>query len=75
MEIDLAYGSYGLPEDVERQLQEMNEKHMQEHPVCEICRSRPSVRITPIGTLRAACLECIADMRRQVAEEIEFDWS
>lgn len=70
---DLAYINYGHDDKTWAWIQEKNKKHMDEHPTCEICKSRPSVRITPIGFLRAACLECIADIRRQVDEEIEYE--
>lgn len=69
--IDLACGHYGLNSATEELLQALNEKHLKNHPTCEICDSRPSVRIIPIGALRAACLECIADIRREVDEQIQ----
>ena len=69
--IDLAYTNYGLSDKAFERIQKMNEDHLKEHPTCEICRHRPSVRITPIGTLRAACLECIGDMRAQIQEDVE----
>lgn len=71
--IDLAYINYGLPDDVWQTLQEWQERHLQAHPVCEICRSRASVRITPVGSMRAACLECIEGIRKQIEDEI--NWS
>ena len=68
--VDLAYINYGHTEEVWQKLQDYNRKHMEGHPVCEICHNRPSVRITPVGTLKAACLECIADIYRLLDEDL-----
>lgn len=69
-DVDLAYINYGHSDEVWQKLQEFNKKHMEEHPVCEICHERPSVRITPVGTLKASCLECIADIHRMLDEDL-----
>ena len=41
--------------------------------ICEICKKCPSVRITPVGELKASCLACIAEMRQQIQEQIDWE--
>ena len=69
---DLAYHNYGLPPKAWEWIQKKNKERMEAHPVCEICKKRPSFKIAPVGELKASCLECIGEMRRQIQEEI--DW-
>jgi hypothetical protein len=69
--IDYAYVNYGFPEDVWEKMLEADQKHLEAHPTCEICEKRSSVRITPVGTLRAACLECIDGIRAQIRADVE----
>lgn len=68
--VDLAYVNYGHSDKVWEWMQERNKEHMLANPICEICRDRPSVRITPVGTLKASCLECIADIRKMLADDL-----
>lgn len=71
--IDLAYTNYGLPDKAWAELQKHNDEHLKAHPVCEICGRRPSVRITPIGMLKASCVECIDEMRAEVQAQTDAD--
>lgn len=68
---DMVNTNYGLPEKAWNRLQDAYAKHLIEHPICESCCRRPSVRITPLGAIRASCLECIEATTKEMQESYE----
>ena len=65
---DMVMHNYGLPDQAWEQLQRAYQEHFDSHPQCELCNRRPSVRITPLGLIRAACLECIEQQRQEMID-------
>lgn len=70
-ETDMVNINYGQPPEAWAWMQENYRKHLEAHPTCEICNKRPSVRITPLGRILAACLECIQQQRDEMNAEME----
>lgn len=68
---DMVMCNYGLSKEAWEKLQKVYKDHLDAHPVCELCRDRPSVRITPLGTILASCKECIDKQRQEMIEEYE----
>lgn len=67
-EVDLVTINYGLRPNTWHKLQEFYKEHLAMNPVCEICKCSPSDRITPVGTVKAACYKCIEQMRKELGE-------
>ncbi len=68
---DFAMVNYGLPPQAWASVQELDARHLADHPTCEVCKASPSVRITPLGTLRAACLLCCEDIWAEVECDVQ----
>lgn len=50
-----------IADEVYYEFAQSQHSHVLTHPTCEICKQRPSVRITRWGTIKAACLECLGE--------------
>lgn len=70
---DMVTHNYGLPAHAWEQLQKAYADHLATHPICERCRIRSSVRITPLGPIRASCMECIEQQRQEMIEAYNRD--
>lgn len=66
---DMVIHNYGLSPEAWEKLQKVYADHLAEHKTCEICCARPSIRITPLGTIKAACMECIQIQRQEMIDE------
>jgi len=63
---DMVYHNYGQPPKVWEKMQDDYRKHLEKNPICEICKNNPSVRITPLGKIKAACLNCVEQQRKEL---------
>lgn len=43
------------------QLDAAFKEHLDAHPICEICKKAPSLKITRWGRITAACQDCLND--------------
>lgn len=68
---DMVKINYGLSKESWDKLQKAYQDHLDSHPICETCKKRDSVRITPLGPIRAICLECLDYKIREIREEYE----
>lgn len=64
--IDLAYTNYGMDEQQWNDHITRMDKHLADNPICQMCKEKPSVRITPVGTLYAACEDCLDGIDREL---------
>ena len=66
---DMVTQKYGMPPEAWDKLQKAYSDHLSSHPTCELCCRRPSGRITPLGPIRASCMECIQVQRQEMIDE------
>lgn len=63
--------------DVYLEFAATQKQHVIDHPICEICKTNPSVRITRWGRIQAACEECLekelAAFNEFCKQEEEYD--
>lgn len=69
---DMVTINYGVSPEVWGRLQKTYQDHLDNHPMCETCKTRNSVRITPLGPIKAICLECLDDKIQEMQEEYEI---
>lgn len=69
---DLSYINYGVSEKLWNQIQEFNLERLKSNPICEICKSNPSVRITGLGRVMSCCEECNEDIYRRIEEDTKL---
>lgn len=65
---DMVKYNYQSSDEMWQKLQQVYTQHLNSNPICEICQVAKSVRITPLGKIRAACMECIDNLRIQMKE-------
>ncbi len=65
---DMVLVNYGLSPEAWETIQKAYREHLEANPTCEICKRRPSVRITPLGKIVAACAECLARQKQEMIE-------
>lgn len=70
---DMVKINYGLSKESWDKLQKAYQDHLDNHPVCEFCKSRPSVRITPLGPIKAICTECLDQQIKEMQQSYN-DW-
>ena len=51
----------------------INIKRLQDNPVCEACKTRPSVRINRWGPIKACCEECLVEEQRRFDEHMAIE--
>jgi len=71
MSIDITYINYGLSEGAWAILQKHYFNHLTNHPICEICNYNDSVRIAPVGTVKAICNICLKTIYKNIEESVE----
>lgn len=69
---DLAYRNYGVEEKAWAWIQEQNKLRLEQNPICEICKDKPSTRITGLGAVKACCYECNENIYKQIDEDIKL---
>lgn len=66
---DMVTHNYGLSPKAWDLLQKSYAEHLVKNPTCEICHRNSSVRITPLGKIKASCLDCIQFQRQEMIDE------
>lgn len=69
---DLAYINYGVPKKAWEWIQEEHDKRLKANPICEICRTNNSTRITGLGTVMACCETCNDNIYKAIEEDIKL---